>query len=84
MSWFGSRSNSSHQEESSSHASKQKHKQIESLREYIPGYVLKCLFGKGRGSKVFCFVPPSVVEVKRDEQYSTTTTVNGLTLIIHM
>lgn len=57
MAWFGSR-----QEESSNYSNKQKHKQIESLREYIPG----------------------VVEVKRDEQYTTTTTVNNLTLVLNI
>jgi hypothetical protein len=40
MSWFNvGRSNSGHQEDSPSHINKQKHKQIESLREYIPGYL---------------------------------------------
>ena len=84
MSWFGSRTSSNPsqpQQHSPNNLSKQRHKQIESLREQIPGYEVLMKIAMVNSQICHGF---RVVEITRDEKYSVTTTTNDITLILNM
>jgi len=78
-SWFSGRG-----QDSANYINKQKHKQIESLREQIPEYVWIRYFSVRNECLHFSVHVDRVVEIVRDEHYSISTTVNGLTLTLNM